>query len=280
MEAIKNAMTNIIARGKYSYGQYIEIPALSNIVFTSNHFVPNDDAFIRRFFIISFSISERPKEEQSKSFNTIKTYAEQLLSHIGDFIISNINKYADFLLELSEDTQFKIAEKILKEIYTYAGLTTPEWIALQCEDDFTLTNYEDELRMAIISEIKDYIRKELKIPSLSSIPSEELPQIIEQLPFAFVKKDMVYLTTKILSILNIKIATLKNLAEIMHLPHVIKSFKIGTRSSKISTIKIPVHEFVKLLSPDMDETSLQESVTEKTDVESLSPDILDSEIPF
>jgi len=59
VEAIKNAVDTTLVRGKYVKGTYTEIPALALLIFTSNKFLPKDDALLRRFKVVTFSYSEK-----------------------------------------------------------------------------------------------------------------------------------------------------------------------------------------------------------------------------
>ncbi|MEM1687380.1 MAG: CHC2 zinc finger domain-containing protein, partial [Zestosphaera sp.] len=119
LEAIKNALTNIRVRGTYAHGEYRDIPALANIVFTSNYFVPQDDSFIRRVYLINFSLKERPR----KSEYWEKNYKEiERLKVIGLFILKNLNEFEPLIWEIEKHDFQEVGEKILEKLYAICDL--------------------------------------------------------------------------------------------------------------------------------------------------------------
>ncbi len=69
-EVIKSAIETLFARGRYVQGVYVEEPALSPMIFTTNKTYPADDALLRRFLSIPFSLSDRISEEKAKQFES------------------------------------------------------------------------------------------------------------------------------------------------------------------------------------------------------------------
>jgi len=254
LEAIKNAITNITVRGKYLGGNYIEIPALSNIAFTSNYFIPkNDEAFLRRFSVITFSISEKPKKEVEE-FLKMKDLAKKFLPNLGNAIIFYINELKELIFSLTQNSQLSVAEEILKFLYKKVDLKIPEWVYLQCEGDFNLKDWEEEIKYSIISNLKEIFIKEVKDKALF-FPEEKsgkklIKRVLEEnlISFAFLKKNVVYLTSKILPKLKVNIPNLKALAEILNYHYEKrKSFRIGNQIFTASVISIPYEEFFELI---------------------------------
>ena len=256
LEAIKNAITNIIVRGKHFAGNYIEIPALSNVVFTSNYFIPKkDEAFLRRFIIITFSISEKPRKEIEK-FLKMKDLAKTFLPNLGNAIVFYIDELKDIIFSLTENNQIAVAEEILKFLYNKAELEVPDWINLKCEGEFILKDLEDELRYSLIAKLKELFVKEMKDKIFFLPPgktgTEVLKEILQKqiIPFAILKNEKVYLTSKILDKIDKNIVSLRSLAEILGYPYEKrKSFRFAGRVFTASVIPIPYEEFLELIFP-------------------------------
>jgi len=259
LEAIKNAVTNITVRGKYLGGNYIEIPALSNIAFTSNYFIPkSDEAFLRRFITITFSISEKPKKEVEE-FLKMKDLARKFLPSLGSTIVFYINELKELVFSLTESTQISVAEEILKFLYNKAGLEVPDWVNLKYDGEFSLKDWEDELKYSLIAKLKEIFLKEIK-DKILFLPegkkgAEVLKEILEKemVSFAFLKGEKVYLTSKILNKIEENIISLRSLAEILGYPYKKrKSFRIAGKVFTVSVIEIPSEEFFGLIFPSQE----------------------------
>ncbi len=59
VDMIKSGIESTTARGKYYKGNYIEIPSLSPLLFTSNRVLPKDDALLRKFDVERFTYGEK-----------------------------------------------------------------------------------------------------------------------------------------------------------------------------------------------------------------------------
>ncbi|MEM4535455.1 MAG: hypothetical protein QW764_05380, partial [Desulfurococcaceae archaeon] len=95
VEAIKNAVDNLIARGKYVRGTYTEYPALAPLIFTSNKFLPKDDALLRRFKVITFSYGEKIPVEKQREFKERVEPRLSILSEIGKCISLQVMENPD-----------------------------------------------------------------------------------------------------------------------------------------------------------------------------------------
>jgi len=273
VETLKNALTGTIARAKFTQGQYREIPALANLCFTSNHFLPKDDALIRRFYIVSFSKKERP--QNSEFFSQIKAKVEELLPLIGDFFVSLFAQEDEFLKKLifsiTEENFMDIAREILVYLHQKAGFTAPEWVDYIVSEDYDLQEYENEERVSILLTIKKEILREMekiRFDESLSMP-ERLKEALEKQIFSFIlyKNGTVYLTKEVLTKIGGKVANLKLLAELMEWQWKEKhSIRTGNSFSKISVICFPVEEFINLIFPtDSDNFEIEEQETSRLD---------------
>lgn len=261
-EAIKTALTGTIVRSKFLYGQYIHIPALANVVFTSNHFIPADEAFLRRFIVIVFRKKDAPSldEKTRKKFAKARDLAEKYLPFIGNFIASNLNdeKLKNLILSLNDENALKIAQEILSYLFNKAKIHTPDWIYLTTQTEYNTNDLETDIKSTVFSDLRSEVIKELKNfkPLEKICTKEELINALKTalqnqlISFAIYKKDKVYLTKKILSTFtSCQFSNLKELAEIIGYPWETKSFKFGKKVVNLSVVSIPLQDFLELIFP-------------------------------
>ncbi|MCI4408878.1 MAG: hypothetical protein JHC26_07275, partial [Thermofilum sp.] len=125
VEMIKDVIEGLIARTRYERGLPKDIPALSNIYFTSNRFLPRDDAVLRRFYVIEYTPKDFVNPDKAKEFD------KEIVPKIKSLELSPIGRYiANYVLEhgLDKDDPIKYITNILAEAFKYAGLKAPEWI--------------------------------------------------------------------------------------------------------------------------------------------------------
>jgi hypothetical protein len=148
VELIKHAVEYLKARGRYHRGSYVEIPALALLIFTSNRYLPRDDALLRRFKVLRFTPGDRIPLEKVKEFETKVKPRLPKLKAIGQFI-------ASYVLEngLGEDPE-AYAVKLLEEAYKAAGLNSSEWLYLE-----GATEDVEEVYESIIEQIRAHILK-------------------------------------------------------------------------------------------------------------------------
>jgi hypothetical protein len=127
VEIIKIAAEKLTTRGKYHRGIYIDIPALAPLVFTSNKYIPRDDALLRRFKVLHFTYGERIPEDRAREFESKVKPELKKLKAIGGFI-------ASYFLEsgLGEDLE-KQGVEALEAAYKSVGLEPPDWLKLGAE---------------------------------------------------------------------------------------------------------------------------------------------------
>ncbi|MEM4868769.1 MAG: hypothetical protein QXK54_08170, partial [Ignisphaera sp.] len=124
VETIKNAVDNLVARGKYVKGTYTEIPALSCLVFTSNKFLPRDDTLLRRFKIITFSYGEKIPPDKQKEFKEKVEPRLGILSEIGKCVAKQVIENPDILEKMDGGV-------LLEKCYEVAGLEKSAWLNLE-----------------------------------------------------------------------------------------------------------------------------------------------------
>jgi len=150
VEMIKQAVEKTIARGKYHRGTYIDIPALAPLIFTSNRYLPRDDALLRRFKVRRFTYGDRIPEDKVKEFEVKVKPRLPKLQALGKFIASYVVENG-----LGEDPE-ETARRILEEAYKTAGLQVPEWVNLEDSGEAEGEAYESVREL-----IRGYILKRI-----------------------------------------------------------------------------------------------------------------------
>jgi hypothetical protein len=150
VEMIKQAVEKTIARGKYHRGTYIDIPALAPLIFTSNRYLPRDDALLRRFKVRRFTYGDRIPEDKVKEFEAKVKPRLPKLQTLGKFIASYVVEKG-----LGEDPE-ETAKRILEEAYRAAGLQVPEWVNLEDSEETEEETYESMREL-----IRGYILKRI-----------------------------------------------------------------------------------------------------------------------
>ncbi|MFN3805340.1 MAG: bifunctional DNA primase/polymerase [Pyrobaculum sp.] len=148
VEMIKNAVTGDKARGKYTFGTYVEYPALAPFTITSNYVYPKDDALRRRFYVVHFTFKDKLPEKIQEEFGRTmmrKIMENSPLAALGRFAVNEVLKEPE-LLELP---QFKLGEELLKRAYRAIGREPPKWVEMIYEEE-----KEDPLSEAYISYIE------------------------------------------------------------------------------------------------------------------------------
>ena len=240
LEIIKSAVDGLIARGKYIKGTYTEIPALSPLSFTSNKYLPRDDALInKRLWVLRYSYSERvdPRKDKDKIEKFRREIEPQFhkLKAIGYWIAKRLLDEPK-LIELDWK---ELADKLLREIFEAAGLKPPEWIKLWYQEEENV--YEDireAIRTFLIKRInEEYTRfvgrvdiyatsgQPVGMTTKSEVDFEIRVKIIIEnmlLPYATLKinsegKEQVIFTRGLMEELKSRIGdmTLKSLAELL-----------------------------------------------------------------
>jgi len=260
-DTIKNSITSLVARGRFMHGEYVEVPALTPLCFTSNRVLVRDDALLRRFVVLNFHIQERRSEEAIQKFKEVKTKFPKL-GVIGDVIAYAMLKTQ----KKFDDTNWQdVAEWLLKKVYEVAGREAPEWIAKRAETE-TQEDLEEidieNLREFLISKINDayqrYVGKIEIITENSSrtlknayaVPVEWRAEVVAKnnlISWLMWKSNSILITAGILNEVRDFLGdiTMRSLAELLGGEYTTK--KIGGKARKVIIIKF--EKFAEFLTP-------------------------------
>ena len=146
-EMVKVCVESTTGRSKYKGSYFGGIPAFSAVCFTANQYLPEDDALIRRLYVLSFSYSQRKSEFEKKEFettfhiNTPTISPLRDLQYLGQFAASEIVGEPGLLLDDWRVT----ADKIISDFYDMMGAKVPEWLTLWAESE-SLEDLDDTQR--------------------------------------------------------------------------------------------------------------------------------------
>ena len=146
-EMVKVSVESTTGRSKYKGSYFGGIPAFAPVVFTANQYLPEDDALIRRLYVLSFSYSQRKNDYQRKQFedqfhiNTPSISKLTNLKYFGQFVASEIVGDSGLLLDDWKET----ADNILIKFYAHLGLEVPEWLTFWAESE-SLEDLDDSQR--------------------------------------------------------------------------------------------------------------------------------------
>lgn len=280
VDMIKSAIESTTARGKYYKGNYIEIPSLSPLLFTSNRVLPKDDALLRKFDVERFTYGEKIDLEKEKIFEKEMRPKLKKLKALGDFI-------AWYILDrgLKEDP-WKMAVEVLEEAYKYADMKMPQWLYPSQDEEYRASEeivYEDNrerIRNYFIKKINEeynkfvgriivekpeglgyrYEYKDRKEADLR----DRLMIVLQQklIPWMMYRQNkegriIIIITTGILDDLTSiigDIGGLKSVAELLGWEYDPSfSIRIGDKETSYSVIKIDLEDFLKYLSPIIEE---------------------------
>ena len=183
-EMVKVCVESTTARSKYKGSYFGGIPAFSPVLFTANQYLPEDDALLRRLYVLSFSYSQRKTEAQKKDFEA-KFHMDtpsisQLvnLNYFGKYAIRYILTNPSVLLDNWEDT----ADMIISSFYSEClGIDAPEWLlswaASENLDDFD-TNQREDIRNFFVDQFNQE-RKKINIIDENGYRSDDTLDIDE-----------------------------------------------------------------------------------------------------
>ena len=163
-EMVKVCVESTTGRSKYKGSYFGGIPAFSPVLFTANQYLPEDDALIRRLYVLSFSYNQRKTDFQKKEFenkfhiNTPTISSLKDLKYLGQFTASEIVGNPALLLDDWRVT----ADKIITKFYSTIDVEVPEWLTLWAEseslDDLDDTQRED-IRTFFVNEFNQARKK-------------------------------------------------------------------------------------------------------------------------
>ena len=166
-EMIKVCIESLTARRKFMNNNYAGIPAFAPVLFTANQYLPEDDALLRRMYVLSFSYSQRKTDAEKKAFedtfhiSTPKLSILKDLNFLGQFAASYIVSNPSLLLDDWKVT----ADKIITALYEEMGTEVPEWLMSWAEsenlEDFD-NNQREDIRNFFVNEFNQ-ARKKISI---------------------------------------------------------------------------------------------------------------------
>jgi len=220
-DAVKNAVESTVARGKFVRGAYVSIPALAPLAFTSNRYIPSDDALLRRLKVVTFTFAEMIPEERAAEFEKAVVPRLSALRHVGAFIASRVE---------GGDPPKKPEDVVglLEEAYRYAGLEPPAWLKLEYSEKPLEDYIEDAIeafRVRLCNAINEAYARMVSRVAGETI-KERLETVIDRelLPFMhssniYEDDATVYITAQIINALKLTelgITNLKSLAEMLN----------------------------------------------------------------
>ena len=157
VEMLKVCVESTTGRGKMIGGSYRQIPAFAPVVFTANQYLPEDDALLRRFYVLSFSYSMRKTDAEKKLFEQ-KFHIDnpdssplKALHYLGQAVICEILANPSCLF----DDWRECIDTILRYVNVDIDDMLPEWLfeweESESLEDFDNTQTED-IRMFFLEQ--------------------------------------------------------------------------------------------------------------------------------
>jgi len=263
-EVIKSSIESTFARGKYHQGSYIEEPSLAPMIFTTNKTYPGDDALLRRFLSILFTLSDRRGKEEVERFEKEVLPRLYELRYLGYFVFRKISENPDLL---KRDWR-ELSASLLKEAFEVAGLEVPSWIQ-ELHEGESLEEVDEvineEIRAKLLDEINSLYSKHIR--GLGDLQTRVGALLFNGLiPWAQQKGDNIILTTSILGVLkDCGVDSLKSLGERFGWEY--KNTKVNGRV--LRCIWVEFDDFISFL-----QGGEIEEEDEREDEDSLSPEVI------
>lgn len=293
VEIIKNCVESTSSRGKYEGRSFKTIPAFAPVVFAANQYIPQDDALLRRFDILSFNHAERKGDEEKKLFekefkiNSPTLSIVNRLKYISHYFFEELENNPDRLTEDWRET----VNDLLFVLYKDLELKMPAWLKEYCQTQ-TLDDLDDEEAELIRSfllerinsvskSIKIYEEEHYRIKEQHTITTNETKDIYDFKEMIWdianngliswliphVSRDNTnYICLNIGFKQDLQKSTslnyeLKSIAQMLDFPH--KQVKLNGKNTKV--IRIFLDDFIKFLYPtieDNKEKVVDEKITE------------------
>lgn len=253
-EVLKSSIESMFARGRYVQGVYVEEPALSPMIFTTNKTYPSDDALLRRFVGILFTISDRVTGEEVSKFERKVLPRIYDLRFLGYFVFKRIAENP----ELLKKDWLEVSTTLLREAFEFAELEVPSWIDEEHEGESLEEITEiinEEIRARLLEDVNQrYSRHISKVEVYVEDGTYYAPKLKHRLeallkenfiPWASLKgDDEVVITNSVLKVLDgLAVDSLKSLAERFNWEY--KNVKINGKQGK--RIVVPLSDFVAFL---------------------------------
>lgn len=211
LDLLKRAVENRYCREKMEDGVHVKIPAYSNIIFTSNSFMPKHDAFVRRSEFIEFTKSERmsleDKELFRERFHHINWRDTDFLKlqAIGDFFIWFVSEN----MRVLKYNPRVFTDTLLDHLLSYADADINEWswiykdtalMDISSSDDDIL----DDFRNMVLDDYKRNVNKNLLSTAPSVSPDDEQYLLVDAYDETFKSNIANLINSKIFNYLRFK----------------------------------------------------------------------------
>ena len=167
-EMIKVSVESTIGRSKYKSSYFGGVPAFSPVLFTANQYLPEDDALLRRLYVLSFSYSQRKTEAQKKDFENKFHMDTPVISSLvnlnffGRYAIRKVMENPSVLLDDWQET----ADGLLLAFYDELDIAPPSWLLEWSKsenlDDFD-TNQREDIRNFFVQEFNQARNKKIEV---------------------------------------------------------------------------------------------------------------------
>ena len=279
-EMVKVCVESTTGRSKYKGSYFGGIPAFAPALFTANQYLPEDDALIRRLYVLSFSYSQRKTEYQKKQFestfhiNTPTISPLKDLRFLGQFAASEMVSEPSLLLDDWKVT----ADYIVSKFYEEIGVEVPEWLTSWAEseslDDLDDTQREDirnffviefyQARKKIVTYDSYGNRKELTLDMEEASTSMDFVDVNlkivneRQLTWAIPHTSRngtryICLTRGLRKAIGSELdycSDLKSMGELLGWPY--KSVRFGKGNNVMKVLKVNFDDFMDFMYPNID----------------------------
>jgi len=268
---LKNSVEGIIARAKFVGGEYREYLALNPIIITLNPKPPVDfeglELVPKTCYLIRFTEADILKPERKQQFEREVGPKLKTLNVIGQAVAYKMINKGD--IEILKKPWLELGRELLEELYRDVGLEIPEWINLVYtppSHEEILSEKIERIRNKLIKYINEQYARNISriIATTESGTSIVKPEdvTIEQkfetllnnrlIPFILPGGDKLYITSSIFDELDLDIAGLKSLAEILGWEYKEKqSIRMGNKVVNFSVVVTTKEEVIKLLKPEL-----------------------------
>ena len=166
-EMVKVCVESTTGRSKYKGSYFGGVPAFSPALFTANQYLPEDDALLRRLYVLSFSYSQRKSEAQKKDFERAFHMDTPAISPLTDLQILGRHAIREIVSNpsvLLDDWQ-KTADNLIVSFYGIIGIDAPDWLLSWAEsenlEDFD-TNQREDIRNFFVAQFNQ-ARKKIQV---------------------------------------------------------------------------------------------------------------------
>ncbi|UTB32746.1 MAG: hypothetical protein NKF70_00205 [Methanobacterium sp. ERen5] len=147
IEMIKGAIERTTSRGRYEGRRYTNIPSFNPVIFTANHFIPDDDALIRRMYPINFTHNEKKTDKEIEAFEEewqTKNHKKCKFNLLKTICLYCASEYVSDPT-LWEMNWKELADTLITRVYVELEMEPPEWIRSWSKFE-TMDDLDDEHR--------------------------------------------------------------------------------------------------------------------------------------